>query len=167
VSDFRLIDRKVYETINFMNERNRFIRGMVAWTGFKSIGVEYERARRFSGRSHAHLFHVLQLAVSSIFAFSYVPIRLISIFGVLISGLSLLYLMFTVARIFLQGVPFAGYGTIVSLIVLMFGILFFILGVLGQYIAQIYEEVKQRPNFIVSRRIGFGEATIATSEDVK
>jgi dolichol-phosphate mannosyltransferase len=157
VSDFRLIDRKVYETINFMKERNRFIRGMVAWTGFKSIGVEYERARRFSGKSHAHSFHVLQLAVNSIFAFSYIPIRSISVFGVVVSGVSLLYLLFTVARIFLRGVPFAGYGTIVSLIVLMFGILFFILGILGQYIAQIYEEVKQRPSYVVSRSIGFGD----------
>ena len=155
VSDFRLIDRKVYETINFMKERNRFIRGMVAWTGFNSIGVEYERAKRFSGKSHAHSLHVLQLAVSSIFAFSYIPIRFISIFGVLISGISLVYLLFTVARIILKGVPFAGYGTIVSLIVLMFGILFFILGILGQYIAQVYEEVKQRPSYVVSRKIGF------------
>ncbi len=155
VSDFRLIDRKVYETINFMKERNRFIRGMVAWTGFNSIGVEYERAKRFSGKSHAHSLHVLQLAVSSIFAFSYIPIRFISIFGVLISGISLVYLLFTVASIILKGVPFAGYGTIVSLIVLMFGILFFILGILGQYIAQVYEEVKQRPSYVVSRKIGF------------
>ncbi len=155
VSDFRLIDRNVYETINLMKERNRFIRGMVAWTGFKSIGVEYERAKRFSGKSHAHSLHVLQLAMSSIFAFSYIPIRFISFFGLLLSGVSLLYLFFTVVRIFLKGVPFEGYGTIVSLILLMFGILFFILGILGQYIAQIYEEVKARPTYIVAKLIGF------------
>jgi dolichol-phosphate mannosyltransferase len=157
VSDFRLVDRKVYEAINGMAERNRFIRGMFAWTGFRSIGVEYERAQRFSGTSHAHSLHVLELAVRGIFAFSYIPIRFISLFGLLVSGISLLYLLFTVARIIIKGVPFAGYGTIVSLIVLMFGILFFILGILGQYIAQIYEEVKQRPNFIVSRSIGFND----------
>ena len=129
VSDFRLMDRKVYEAINFMKERNRFLRGMVAWTGFKSVGVEYERARRFSGKSHAHSLHVLQLAISSIFAFSYFPIRSISFLGIALSGVSLLYLLYTVVRIFEKGVPFAGYGTIVSLIVLMFGILFFILGI--------------------------------------
>ena len=93
--------------------------------------------------------------MNSIFAFSYIPIRSISVFGVFVSGVSLLYLLFTVVRIFLKGVPFAGYGTIVSLIVLMFGILFFILGILGQYIAQIYEEVKARPSFIVNQKIGF------------
>jgi dolichol-phosphate mannosyltransferase len=155
VSNFKLTDRKIYETINLMKKRNRFIRGMAAWTGFKPIGVEYEQAGRFFGKSHAHSFHVFQLAVSSIVAFSYIPIRSISVFGVLVSGVSLLYLLFTVARIILKGVPFAGYGTIVSLIMLMFGILFFILGILGQYIAQIYEEAKQRPKYIASRKIGF------------
>jgi dolichol-phosphate mannosyltransferase len=155
VSDFRLVDRKVYETINSMAERNRFIRGMFAWTGFKSIGVEYERAVRYSGKSHAHPLHVLELAIRGIFAFSYTPIRFISLFGIFVSLVSLTYLLFTVVEIIVKGVPFAGYGTIVSLIVLMFGILFFILGILGQYIAQIYEEVKQRPNFIENGTIGF------------
>ena len=155
VSDFRLVDRKVYEAINRMEERNRFTRGMFAWLGFNSVGVEYERATRFSGRSHAKALHVLQLATQGIFAFSYMPIRLISLLGILLAGASLAYLMLTVIMIFVKGVPFAGYGTIVSLIILMFGILFFILGILGQYIAQIYEEVKQRPTFIIRDEIGF------------
>ena len=155
VSDFRLVDRKVYGTIRSMNERNRFMRGMFAWVGFKSIGVEYERLPRFAGRSHARSLHVLQLAVQAIFAFSYVPIRAISVLGVLLSVASLAYLAFTVVDILVRGVPFAGYGTIVSLILLLFGILFFILGILGQYMAQIYEEVKARPNFVVEQEIGF------------
>lgn len=155
VSDFRLIDRKVCEVINAMNERNRFTRGMFAWIGFRSIGVEYERAPRFSGNSHAKFFHVLQLALQGIFAFSYVPIKLISVLGLILSAASAVYLCVTAIHILIVGVPFAGYGTIVSLTVLMFGILFFILGILGQYIAQIYEEVKGRPNYIVAEKIGF------------
>jgi glycosyltransferase involved in cell wall biosynthesis len=166
VSDFRLIDRKVYGTLNAMPERNRFIRGMFAWTGFRSIGVEYKRAQRFSGKSHARSLHVLQLAIQGIFAFSYVPIRAISLFGMLISFASLAYLIFTVIYVFLHGVPFAGYGTIVSLIVLMFGILFFILGILGEYIAQIYEEVKQRPNYVVSEEVGFDTADDAADNHI-
>ena len=155
VSDFRLVDRRVYRVINSMNERNRFTRGMFAWVGFRSTGVEYERAPRFSGRSHAKFLHVFQLAVQSIFAFSYVPIRMISILGIILSAVSLIYLVYMVIHIFIKGVPFAGYGTIVSLILLLFGILFFILGMLGQYIAQIYEEVKARPNYIVAEKVGF------------
>lgn len=157
VSDFRLVSREVYEAINAMHERNRFLRGMFAWTGFRSIGVEYERAPRFAGRSHARFLQVFQLAVQGLFAFSYVPIRFIAALGFCLSAISILYLVYTVIKVLTTGVPFPGYGTIVSLILLMFGFLFLTLGVLGQYIAQIYEEVKGRPNYIVRREIGFGE----------
>ncbi len=155
VSDFRLVDRKLYQTINRLEERNRFMRGMFVWAGFKSIGLQFERNKRFAGKSHAHFSHVLQLAVQGIFAYSYVPIRFISFFGLALSGISLLYLLYTVFHIFWKGVPFAGYGTIISLMLLMFGFLFLILGILGQYIAQIYEEVKARPNYIIRKEIGF------------
>lgn len=154
-SDFRLIDKKVYEVINSMEERNRFTRGMFAWLGFKSIGVEFERAKRFAGESHASFWKVLELAIKGIFAFSYIPIRFISFFGLTLSGISLIYLVYTVFKIIFIGVPFAGYGTIVSLMLLLFGFSFLMLGILGQYIAQIYEEVKARPNFIVRKEVGF------------
>lgn len=155
VSDFRLIDRKVYETINSMHERNRFMRGLFAWVGFKSIGVEFERAKRFAGVSHAPFWKVLELAIKGILAFSYIPIQAISVFGIVLSIGSLLYFIFTVAKVLVFGVPFAGYGTIVSLILMLFGFVFLILGILAQYIAQIYEEVKERPNFIVKELHGF------------
>jgi len=154
-SDFRLVDKKVYQIINNMNERTRFMRGLFSWSGFKSIGVEYERAQRFAGKSHAHFFHVLHLAVQGIFAFSYAPIRFIAALGFIVSGASLFYLLYLVVIFFIIGVPFPGYGTIISLILLMFGLLFLTLGIIGQYIAQIYEEVKQRPNYVVSEEIGF------------
>jgi len=154
-SDSRLVDRKVYEAINRMDERNRFMRGIFVWVGFKSIGLKFERNKRFAGKSHAHFNGVLQLAIQGIFAFSYVPIRFIAVLGFVISGISLVDLLFTVIKVLVKGVPFPGYGTIVSLMLLMFGFLFLILGVLGQYIAQIYEEVKARPNYIVKEKIGF------------
>ena len=154
-SDSRLVDRKVYEAINRMDERNRFMRGIFVWVGFKSIGLKFERNKRFAGESHAHFSGVLQLAIRGIFAFSYVPIRFIAILGFVISGISLVDLLFTVIKVLVKGVPFPGYGTIVSIMLLMFGLVFLILGVLGQYIAQIYEEVKARPNYIVRNEIGF------------
>jgi dolichol-phosphate mannosyltransferase len=138
-----------------MKERNRFMRGMFAWAGFKSIGIEFERNKRFAGKSHAHFSGVLQLAIQGIFAFSYVPIRFIAVLGFVISGISLVYLLYSVIKVFVKGVPFPGYGTIVSVMLLMFGFLFLILGVLGQYLAQVYEEVKARPNYIVKEKIGF------------
>lgn len=156
-SDYRLVDKKIYQVIKAMEERNRFTRGMFAWLGFKSIGVEFERNKRFAGESHAHFWKVLELAIKGIFAFSYIPIRFISFFGLTLSGVSLMYLVYTVFKIIFTGVPFVGYGTIVSLMLLLFGLSFLILGILGQYIAQIYEEVKARPNFIVRREIGFND----------
>lgn len=156
-SDFRLVDKKVYEVINSMEERNRFTRGMFAWLGFKSIGVEFERDKRFAGVSHAHFWKVFDLAIKGIFAFSYLPIKVISFFGFFLSGISLIYLVYTVFKIIFTGVPFAGYGTIVSLILFLFSFSFLMLGILGQYIAQIYEEVKARPNFIVRKEVGFND----------
>jgi glycosyltransferase involved in cell wall biosynthesis len=170
VSDFRLLDRKVYQTINRMDERNRFMRGMFVWVGYKSTGVEFERNPRYAGESHARFSHVFQLAVQGIFAYSYFPLKIISFCGILLSAASLIYLVYTVAKILFQGVPFAGYGTIVSIIIFMFGFLFLLLGILGQYIAQIYEEVKGRPNFIVKEEIGFSrretQDAIAMSQEV-
>ena len=155
VSDFRLVDRRVYETINRMEERNRFVRGLFAWVGFRTVGVESPRHPRTGGVSNAHTFKVLDLAMKGIFAHSYVPLKLISIFGVLLSALSVLAIIGLTVRFIIFGVPFAGFGTIVCLILLLFGFLFTMLGVVAEYIGLIYEEVKQRPNYVVRQGLGF------------
>ncbi len=155
VSDFRLADRTVYETVRSMQERNRFMRGLFAWPGFRSTGIEHPREPRTAGESGANTLGVLSLAVKGIFAHSYVPLRLISIFGLTLSALSALALVALTASFFIWGVPFAGFGSIVCTVVLMFGFLFTMLGVLSEYIGLIYEEVKQRPNFVVRTTIGF------------
>jgi dolichol-phosphate mannosyltransferase len=157
-SDFRLVDRKVYETVRGMEERNRFIRGLFAWSGFRSIGVEHKREPRFGGVSNAHSLKVVDLAMKGIFAHSYVPLKLISLFGVALSLLSFVVLVALSLRFLLLGVPFAGFGTIVGLILLLFGFLFTMLGIVSEYIGLIYEEVKQRPNYIVSEAYGFDDS---------
>ena len=157
VSDFRLVDRRVYEAVNVMEERNRFVRGLFAWVGFSSVGIEHERAPRTGGVSGAHTFGVIDLAFKGIFAHSYKPLRLISLFGLLLSGLSFLAIIVFAIRFLVDGVPFAGFGTIVCLFLLMFGFLFTMLGIVSEYVGLIYEEVKQRPNFVVRRRVGIEE----------
>ena len=153
-SDFRLVDKKVYETVRSMDERNRFVRGLFAWVGFKSIGIEAERPERFGGVSNAHSLKVIDLAFKGIFSHSYVPLKLITVTGIVLSGLSVLAMsIFAVGWIFI-GVPFAGFGTLVSLGLLMFGILTFMLGLIAEYVGLIYEEVKRRPNFVVSKALG-------------
>ena len=153
-SDYRLVDRKVYESVRSMDERNRFIRGLFAWVGFKSIGIEAVRAERFGGVSNAHSLKVIDLAFKGIFSHSYIPLKIITLFGIMLSGSSFVaFVAFAMTWIFV-GVPFAGFGTIVSLALLAFGILTFMLGLIAEYVGLIYEEVKQRPNFIVNTTVG-------------
>ena len=148
-----------------MRERNRFVRGLFAWSGFRTTGIEHPREPRTGGVSGAHTFGVLSLAVKGIFAHSYVPLRLISIFGMVLSVLSVLALIALTASFFIWGVPFAGFGSIVCTVILMFGFLFTMLGILSEYIGLIYEEVKQRPNFIVRTTVGFAH-DVAPAHDL-
>ena len=154
-SDFRLVDRKVYEAVRQLDERNRFVRGLFAWVGFKSIGVPMVRPPRFGGVSNAHTFKVLDLAFKGIFANSYKPLKIITIFGLSLSGLSFFSIVPLSLVWFFDGVPFAGFGSLVSLALLVFGLLALMIGILSEYIGLIYEEVKRRPNYIVSEIKGF------------
>jgi len=153
-SDYRLLDRKVYEAVRSMNERNRFVRGLVAWVGFKSIGIEAERPERFGGESKAHSLKVIDLALKGILSHSYIPLKMITATGVAISLTSCIALVVCVVTWVMVGVPFAGFGTIVSVAVLAFGSITFMLGIIAEYLGLIYEEVKGRPNFVVSELLG-------------
>jgi dolichol-phosphate mannosyltransferase len=152
-SDFRLVDKKVYLAIKSMTERNRFVRGLFAWAGFKSIGVPMERPPRFGGVSNAHSLKVIDLAFKGIFAHSYKPLRLITVFGIVLSAISFLTIIPLAIIWVTSGVPFAGFGTIVSLFLFVLGILSLMIGILSEYIGLIYEEVKARPNYVVSEFI--------------
>ena len=153
VSDFRLADKKVYLEIRKMQERNRFVRGLFAWVGYKSIGIPMDREERFAGKSNAHTFKVIDLAFKGIFAHSYKPLKLITLFGVFLSSISFLSIIPLAIIWFTQGVPFAGFGTLISLILLLISFLFLFLGIIGEYVGLIYEEVKARPNYVVSETI--------------
>jgi glycosyltransferase involved in cell wall biosynthesis len=156
-SDFRLVDRKVYETVRAMTERNRFVRGLFAWVGFKSIGVPMVRPPRFAGVSNAHSMKVLELALKGIMAHSNKPLRLISTIGFVLSGLAFLSIVPFAWFWFTTGVPFAGFGTLVSLIIGGIGLQVLFLGIQSEYIGLVYEEVKGRPNFVVSEKINLPE----------
>jgi len=149
-SDFRLVDKKVYTAVKGMTERNRFVRGLFAWAGFNSIGVPMERPPRFGGVSNAHTLKVLDLAFKGIFAHSYKPLRLITVFGFVLSALSFISILPLFFLWLFVGVPFAGFGTLVGLFLLVFGIVSLMLGILSEYVGLIYEEVKARPNYVVS-----------------
>jgi glycosyltransferase involved in cell wall biosynthesis len=154
VSDFRLMDRKLYETLRRMDERNRFMRGLAAWVGFESIGVPVLRPPRYGGSSKAFSLAVFGFAMRAIFAHTYLPLRLITVFGVLFSFASAVAFVVLFVIWETRGVPFAGFGSIVTLGLFSFGILTVMLGVIAEYLGLIYEEVKRRPNFIVQETIG-------------
>ena len=153
VSDFRLLSRKAYETLRGLEEANRVIRGLVGWMGFKSVGIKIDRPPRFAGTSKAHTWPVIGLGVRAILSHSYAPLRLISALGVVLSALSLVSLITTTILFVFHGVPFPGFGTIISVIILLFGILFLMLGIISEYLALVYEEVKKRPSFLVDEKI--------------
>jgi dolichol-phosphate mannosyltransferase len=157
-SDFRLVDRKVYETVRQLDERNRFVRGLFAWVGFHSTGIEHQRPKRFGGASKAYSLKVIDLAFKGIFAHSYLPLRLITLIGMVLSILSVSTTAVMAVIWFTVGVPFAGFGTLFSLIVLLFGLLFLMMGIVSEYLGLVYEEVKRRPNFVVRAELGFDGA---------
>ncbi len=155
VSDFRLVDQKVYQIINQMPERNKYLRGLIGWTGFKQTGIPFDRSERFAGESKADFITVLKVALNGIFSFSYIPLRIVTVLGFILSviSFSMIAVQITLFIVIGRGAP--GISTIVVLISFLFGMLFLILGVIGEYLARIYDEVKQRPNFIVRSKIGF------------
>jgi len=161
-SDFRLLDRAVYEQVREMHERNRFLRGLVAWVGFSSVGVPIERPERFAGTSKAYSIQVLELAVRGLLAQSMRPIMLMPVIGLGLFLASVASLVALAVDWLVAGVPFPGFGTIVSLIVMLFGILFCFLSVIGFYIGLIYEEVRGRPNYIPRRTLGLARDVQAT-----
>lgn len=148
--DFRLIDRKALDIINNMRERNRFLRGMGAWVGFKQIGVEYKRHARHAGQTHYPLKKMIQLALNAITGFSTYPLKLLSTSGIFLVGLSLvlllIYLLLAIFNNFDLTYVLATWLTLIFLS----GILLIGMGVLGEYIGRTYDEAKGRPLYIVA-----------------
>jgi len=154
VSDFRLIDRKVCDAVGRMEERNCFLRGMIVWTGFKQAGISFDRPPRFAGRSKADFLTIFGTALNGIFSFSYLPLRLATLLGLILFVFSLLAGVVYVALYFIYGRIVPGFLSIVTLMLFLFGFLFLILGVIGEYLARVYDEVKRRPNYIIKDKIG-------------
>ncbi|KKR88156.1 MAG: Glycosyl transferase family 2 [Candidatus Curtissbacteria bacterium GW2011_GWA1_41_11] len=155
VSDFRLIDKKVYKTINKMEEKNKYLRGLIAWSGFNQTGIPFKRTKRYSGESKAKFLAVLKVALNGIFSFSYVPLKIVTIMGFILSIISFLFIIYQLILFLIFGRGQPGISTIVVLISFLFGMSFIIWGIIGEYLSRIYDEVKNRPNFIVKQKIGF------------
>lgn len=152
-SDFRLIDKKVYQAINQMREQNKYLRGLVMWTGFKHIGITFDRKKRFAGESKASFITVLKVALNGIFSFSYLPLRFVTILGIGITFISFFMIVFYLYLFIVYGREAPGAATMILLTLSLFGILFFVLGIISEYLARIYDEVKARPSFIIKNKV--------------
>jgi polyisoprenyl-phosphate glycosyltransferase len=148
--DFRLIDRKVVDVMNSMRERHRFLRGMSAWIGFKQVGVEYKRAARVAGVTKYPFKKMVRLALNAITGFSYFPLQVATYFGFVAAGMAILAIpIVTILR--LAGSHFfEGQATTLISVLFLGGVQLISLGILGEYIGRIYDEVKGRPLYVVS-----------------
>lgn len=156
--DFCVMTEKVVKVLVSMREHNRYLRGMRAWTGFNQTGIEYDRETRFADVSGYSFRKYIALAFNAIFSFSYKPLKYLTAFGLFISVVSFeeaFRIIFLKITNRLPEVPGWAYLSVAMLF--LFGILFIALGIMGEYIARIYDELKQRPQFVIKTRYGFEE----------
>jgi dolichol-phosphate mannosyltransferase len=150
--DFRLLDRRALDALLAMPERNRFLRGMTSWIGFRQTEVLYDRDERFAGETKYPLIKLVQLALDAIASFSHVPLQMATLLGFLVSGLAFLAIPFAIVmRIYGLYVP--GIASVIIVVSLLGGIQLVTLGVIGEYIGRIYDEAKRRPLYVVSSRV--------------
>ncbi len=150
--DFRLMDRKVIDVLNSMREKHRFLRGMSSWVGFKQVGVPYKRHARFAGETKYPLKKMLLLALNAITSFSYFPLQLATYIGFIAAGISILAIPIVILTRVFGAQAFFGQATTLIAVLFLGGVQLISLGILGEYIGRVYDEVKGRPLYIVSEK---------------
>jgi dolichol-phosphate mannosyltransferase len=157
--DFRLMDRRVVKAILRMPERNRFLRGMVPWVGYKQIGIPYERQARFAGESKfKSMRQMLPFALDAITSFSYFPLQVSTYLGFISAAISLIAILVVILlRLFGQRQELTGQATTLVAVLFLGGVQLISLGIIGEYLGRIYDEVKGRPLYLVDEKWGFDE----------
>lgn len=151
--DFRLMNRKVVDSLKNIRERNRFVRGLVSWVGYRQIGVNYKREKRFAGRTKYPLREMLKFAIDGISSFSFLPLRIASYGGFVISGVGLIYAMYVIFVKLFTTKTVPGWASLMVAILFLGGVQLIAIGIIGEYIARIGQETKQRPLYIIKEII--------------
>jgi dolichol-phosphate mannosyltransferase len=159
VGDFRLMDRKVVEALREMPERDRFVRGMVAWLGFRQTEVAFHREPRIAGETKYPLRKMLRFATSGMLGFSEVPLRLSIWLGFSVSGLAVLYGFYAIGLRLFTDSTVTGWSSTIVVVSFLCGVNMLMTGIVGLYIGRIHAEVKQRPLYVVGKRAGFDRAS--------
>jgi len=153
--DFRLLDRKVVNALNSFHENTRFMKGLYAWVGFRSVAVMYDVHERRAGKSSWGFVKLTELAITGITSFSDIPLRVWGFMGFLVSLISLIYAIYIVTVTLVYGADLPGFPSIIVAIMFLGGIQLLSIGILGEYIARIFTEVKRRPKYIIGNKHGF------------
>lgn len=155
--DFRLIDRKVCDAMKTLKEKNRYIRGLVSWLGFKQTSVTYVRKERFAGETKYPLKKMLSFAGDAVTSFSDKPLKIAGYAGYLLSFISFIYLLYVVIRKITVGDFGEGWASIVAINLFFNGVILIVLGIMGEYIGRIYDECKNRPLYVIAEKLGFDD----------
>ncbi|CAM8376357.1 WcaA Glycosyltransferases involved in cell wall biogenesis [Candidatus Methylopumilus planktonicus] len=155
--DFRLMSRPVVETLKAMPERDRFLRGMVSWVGFRQVAVPYVRAERFAGITKYPLRKMLRLAIDGIVSFSAKPLKISVGFGLFSASFAMLGIIYALTLRIFTNVWIEGWTALMIAVLFLGGVQLICVGILGEYIGRIYREVKQRPLYVVQEYLGFDQ----------
>lgn len=155
VGDFRLMDRRVVDAIKKLPEKDRFMKGLFCWPGFKHTTIEFERQTRALGTTKFNYWKLWNFALSGITSFSTMPIRMGVYLGLIVAALSFIYGVIVIMKTAFTGVDVPGYASLLVVVLFIGGIQLFFLGLMGEYIGRIYKEVKNRPIYYVAEEIGF------------
>ena len=155
--EFRLLDRKAADALRGVREQHRYLRGLAAWIGFKTIAVPYERAARSAGETKYTMSKMVRLAIDGITNFSYLPLQLATYAGFAVAGVSLIGILATIFVRLFMGHELTGQATTLVAVLFLGGIQLICLGVIGEYLGRIYDEVKQRPLYLVGEALGFAK----------
>jgi len=153
--DFRLLDQKVVNTLRHFKERNRFLRGLFGWTGYKQVIVPFDRQPRFAGKTHYPLMKMVKFAFDGIISFSSVPLRLATWLGIICSLIGFLGIIYVIIIRFLPIYNVSGWAAMMTAILFLGGVQLLIMGMIGEYLSRIYTEVQNRPLYIIREKIGF------------
>lgn len=153
--DFRLLDRRVVDALKQVPERNRFMKGLFAWVGFKQTSIVYDRPQRYKGTTKWNYWRLWNFAIDGITSFSFLPLKVWSYVGLALSLLSFLYATFLIIRTLLFGIDVPGYASLMVAVLFLGGVQLLTLGIIGEYLGRVYEEVKGRPLYLVRDYYGF------------
>ena len=155
LSDYRLLDRKVVESVNSMEENARFLRAMISWLGFRQIGIPFTTKPRVAGITKFSFTRLFRLALDSITSFSVLPLRWITVSGLAVAAMSLCYAIYILVQVLLTGITTPGWPTLIVAILFLGGMQLTALGIVGEYVGRIYMETKRRPLFVIQDKVGF------------